>query len=118
VVRYGVAAGETLVPSDAGGPRRAERPAPVLVVSTDGFNAIDSWRSVIVIPCSTSDRQRARGPTAVPLRKGAGGLRKGSVAVCHQITTLDRDKLITRWGALGADDLAAVEAGILAALDL
>lgn len=91
---------------------------PVMVVSNDGFNEIDGWRSVIVIPCSTSDKQRARGPTAVPLRKGAGGLRKSSVAVCHQITTLDRDKLITRWGALGAEDLAAVEQGLLAALDL
>ena len=31
---------------------------------------------------------------------------------------LDRAKLVTRWGALGAEDLAAVEQGILAALDL
>ena len=91
---------------------------PVVVISSDGFNEVAAWRSVVVIPCSTSDKQRARGPTAVPLRKGAGGLRKGSVAVCHQITTLDREKLVTRWGALGAEDLAAVEAGLIAALDL
>jgi mRNA interferase MazF len=91
---------------------------PVLVISNDGFNEIDSWRSVVVVPCSTSDKQRARGPTAVPLKKGAGGLRKGSVVVCHQVTTLDRDKLVTRWGALDADELAAVEAGLRAALDL
>ena len=26
---------------------------PVLVISSDGFNAINGWRSVIVIPCST-----------------------------------------------------------------
>jgi mRNA interferase MazF len=91
---------------------------PVLVISNDGFHEIDSWRSVVVVPCSTSDKQRARGPTAVPLKKGAGGLRKGSVVVCHQVTTLDRDKLVTRWGALDADELAAVEAGLRAALDL
>ena len=64
------------------------------------------------------DKQRARGPTAVPLKKGAGGLRKGSVVICHQITTLDRDKLVTRWGTLDGDELAAVEAGLRAALDL
>jgi mRNA interferase MazF len=91
---------------------------PVLVISNDGFNEIESWRSVVVVPCSTSDKQRARGPTAVPLKKGAGGLRKGSVAVCHQVTTLDRDKLVTRWGTLDAQELAAVEAGLRAALDL
>jgi mRNA-degrading endonuclease toxin of MazEF toxin-antitoxin module len=90
----------------------------VLVISNDGFNEIEAWRSVVVIPCSTSDKQRARGPTAVPLKKGAGGLRKPSVAVCHQVTTLDRAKLVARWGALAAEDLAAVERGILAALDL
>lgn len=91
---------------------------PVIVLSNDGFNAIPMWRSVIVIPFSTSDRQRARGPTAVPLKKGAGGLRKGSVALCHQITTLDRGKLISRWGSLGAEELASVEDGIRAAIDL
>jgi len=91
---------------------------PVLVISNDGFNEIEAWRSVVVVPCSTSDKQRARGPTAVPLKKGAGGLRKGSVAVCHQVTTLDRDKLVTRWGTLDADELAAVEDGLRAAMDL
>jgi len=91
---------------------------PVLVISSDGFNEIETWRSVVVVPCSTSDKPRARGPTAVPLKKGAGGLRKGSVAVCHQVTTLDRDKLVTRWGALDTDELAAVEEGLRAALDL
>lgn len=91
---------------------------PVLVISSDGFNEIESWRSVVVVPCSTSDKQRARGPTAVALRKGAGGLRKSSVAVCHQLTTLDRAKLVSRWGTLDAEDLRAVERGILAALDL
>ena len=90
----------------------------MLVISNDGFNEIDAWRSVVVVPCSTSDKQRVRGPTSVPLKKGAGGLRKGSVVVCHQITTLDRDKLVTRWGALDADELAAVEDGLRAALDL
>jgi mRNA interferase MazF len=91
---------------------------PVVVLSNDGFNAIPTWRSVVVVPCSTSDKQRARGPTAVALKRGAGGLRKGSVALCHQITTVDRAKLVARWGALDADELAAVEDGLRAALDL
>jgi mRNA interferase MazF len=90
----------------------------VLVISNNGFNEIESWRSVVVVPCSTSDNQRARGPTAIPLKKGAGGLRRSSVVVCHQITTLDRDKLLTRWGMLDTHELAAVEDGLRSALEL
>lgn len=62
--------------------------------------------------------QARRGPTAVPIPGGAGGLRGDGIAVCHQLITLDRAKLTRRLGALPVDVLAAVEAGIKAALDL
>jgi mRNA interferase MazF len=91
---------------------------PVIVLSHDGFNEIPSWQSVIVIPCSTSGAQRRRGPTAVFLTAGTGGLPEDSVAVCHQITTLDRSKLTRRLGALPASALRAVEEGLRAAVDL
>lgn len=91
---------------------------PVIVVSHDGFNEIAAWRSVIVVPCSTSEHQRRRGPTAVPLPPGAGGLKDSCVALCHQITTLDRSKLAQRLGTLDGPDLRAVEEGIRAAVDL
>lgn len=91
---------------------------PVVVLSNDGFNAIQTWQSIMIVPFSTSDRQRARGPTAVALKKGAGGLRRSSVALCHQLTTLDRAKLVEKWGSLSATELALVEDGVRAALDL
>ena len=91
---------------------------PVLVVSHDSFNRVTAWQSVMVVPLTTSAAQARRGPTAVPIPDGAGGLHGDGVAVCHQITTLDRTKLIRRLGALPADVLAAVELGIKAALDL
>ena len=91
---------------------------PVLVVSHDSFNRVTAWQSVMVVPLTTSAAQARRGPTAVPIPYGAGGLRGDGVAVCHQITTLDRTKLSRRLGALPADVLAAVELGIKAALDL
>lgn len=40
------------------------------------------------------------------------------VAVCHQITTLDRSKLTLRIGALPAAFLRAVEEAIQSAIDL
>lgn len=91
---------------------------PVIVMSNDGFNLIPSWRSIIVVPVSTSRAQARRGPTAVPLPAAATGLRYESVAVCHQVTTLDRGKLSARAGVLPAAVLASVEAGLKAALDL
>jgi mRNA interferase MazF len=91
---------------------------PVIVVSHNGFNETPGWRSVIVVPCSTSQSQKRRGPTAVALTEGTGGLPADCVALCHQITTLDRSKLTQRIGALPEPDLLAVEDGIKAAVDL
>ena len=91
---------------------------PVIVVSHDGFNQTPGWRSVIVVPLSTSLSQRQRGPTAVALSKGIAGLSRDGIALCHQVTTLDRDKLSRRIGTLPAAAINAVEAGLKAALSL
>lgn len=91
---------------------------PVIVVSHDGFNMTEGWRSIIVVPVSTSSAQGKRGPTAVLLPRGTGGLRHESIALCHQVTTLDRAKLTRRLGILPAPLLAQVEDGLLAALDI
>lgn len=98
--------------SEQGGTR------PVIVVSHDAFNESPGWRSVIVVPVSTSAAQAGRGPTAVPLPKGVGGLRSQSVALCHQVTILDRAKLTRRLGMLPAAVLAAVVEGLRIAQDL
>ena len=91
---------------------------PVIVLSHDAFNEAPTWQSIIVIPCSTSGAQRRRGPTAVFLAAGTGGLSEDSVALCHQITTLDRSKLTRKIGSLPEPALRAVEGGLRAAVDL
>lgn len=90
----------------------------MVVVSNDGFNITPGWRSIIVVPVTTSARQAARGPTAVPLAKGAGGLRDDSTALCHQVTTLDRGKLTQCFGSLDGEQMLHIEAGLKAAMDL
>jgi mRNA interferase MazF len=100
----------------SGSEQRGRR--PVIVVSNDGFNLTPSWRSAIVVPISTSPNQARRGPTAIALPAGAGGLPRESVALCHQVTTLDRAKLTERLGGLPATVLAAVDGGLRAALNL
>lgn len=91
---------------------------PVVVISHDVFNQARGWRSIIVVPLSTSTVQARRGPSAVPLRRGAAGLTKESVALCHQVTTLDRAKLTQRIGALSPTELSEIENGLKAAIDL
>lgn len=91
---------------------------PVVLLSNDGFNRIAAWRSVIVIPFSTSGRQAKRGPTAVLIPASFSGLSEDSVALCHQVTTLDRSKLSTKIGTLSATLMEAVEIGIKIALGL
>jgi mRNA interferase MazF len=91
---------------------------PVIILSHDGFNQTPTWRSIIVVPLSTSPKQAGRGPTAVPMKAGTAGLDRDGVALCHQITTLDRSKLAEKIGHLPPSALRAVEDGIRAALDL
>jgi mRNA interferase MazF len=91
---------------------------PVIILSHDAFNQTVSWRSIIVIPVSTSSRQARRGPTVVLLSAGTGGLAANCAAICHQVTTLDRAKLTEQIGTLPAEMLAAVEKALLAAMDI
>lgn len=91
---------------------------PVVIISHDGFNLTPTWRSVVVVPISTSPTQASRGPTVVAIAKGIGGLNKDSVALCHQVTTLDRIKLTGYLGNLPLEILKQVEEGLKSALDL
>lgn len=91
---------------------------PVIIVSHDAFNQTHGWRSIIVVPVSTSARQAGRGPSAVPLSQEIFSPGSSSVALCHQVTTLDRRKLTQLIGKLTAGDLRQVEIGLKSAMDL
>jgi mRNA interferase MazF len=91
---------------------------PVIVISHDSLNQTASWRSVIVVPISTSQRQGRRGLTAIALQAGSAALTRDSVALCHQVTTVDKSKLSQFIGALPASALREVEEGLRVALDL
>jgi mRNA interferase MazF len=91
---------------------------PVIVVSHDGFNQTAGWKSIIVVPISTSASQGRRGPTVVELPSGLAGLPKASFAVCHQVTTLDRAKLSRKLGTLSLEALQRVGEALKASMDL
>jgi len=91
---------------------------PVVVLSHDSFNETPTWRSVIVVPLTTSESQAKRAPTAIEIPAGAAGLKKRGVALCHQVTTLDRSKLTKLVGVLSAELMRDVRGGLMAAMDL
>ena len=91
---------------------------PVIILSHDAFNQAAGWRSIIVIPVSTSSNQAKRAPTVVPLAAGTAGLASDCSAICHQITTLDRAKLADRIGQLPKELLVSIEKALLAAVDI
>lgn len=90
----------------------------VILLSHDGFNQTPGWRSVIVVPISTSASQGRRGPTVVEIPARTAGLPKSSLALCHQMTTLDRAKLTQKSGTLPPAILREIEIGLKAAMDL
>ena len=73
---------------------------------------------MIVVPVSSPLSQAHRGPTVVPLAAGIGGLAQESVALCHQVTTLDRSKLDALLGSLTVTQLREVEEGLRIALGM
>ena len=91
---------------------------PVVIISNDGFNLTQNWRSIIVVPLSTSTSQALRTQTAVMIPQGEAGLSQDSVALCHQVTTLDRSKLKNRLGELTQAKVLEIERGLKAAMDL
>ncbi|MEX2534399.1 MAG: type II toxin-antitoxin system PemK/MazF family toxin [Trueperaceae bacterium] len=100
----------------SGSEQRGRR--PVIVVSHDSLNQIPSWRSVVIVPLTTSTRQAERGPSAIPIAAGEGGLEQLSVALCHQVTTLDRRKFGECIGFLPDEIMRNLNRGLVAALDL
>ena len=55
----------------SGSEQRGRR--PVVVISHDAFNQTPGWRSIIVVPLSTSVAQAGRGPSAVLLSQSQPG---------------------------------------------
>lgn len=87
---------------------------PCIVVSTDAFNLVRGWRSITVIPLTSSPRWLEESHTTVIFTPGEANLPKKCAALAHQITTIDRAKLGDRKvGSLSSEMMKAVETAIL-----
>jgi mRNA-degrading endonuclease toxin of MazEF toxin-antitoxin module len=92
---------------------------PGIVVSHDSFNSVPGWQSITVIPLTTSPRWLRPSPTTVTFRKGECGLPKECAALAHQITTIDRSKVLApALGRVAGQKLRDVDEAIRNYLDL
>ncbi|HEY0084128.1 MAG TPA: type II toxin-antitoxin system PemK/MazF family toxin [Pyrinomonadaceae bacterium] len=79
---------------------------PVLVISETSLN--DVLPVVNVLPITSRKSGRRIYPNEVLLPGGAAGLTVESIALCYQIRTLDKRRLLRMFGTL--DDLSLREA--------
>jgi mRNA interferase MazF len=78
---------------------------PVLVVSEDVFNAGPA-DLVIVLPITSTLRPI---PSHVRLQSPEGGLKTESAVLCEAIRSISKDRLLSRWGTIGAERMKRIE---------
>lgn len=89
---------------------------PAIIVSRDAINA--NLNIVVVVPCTTYRPTTRLHPGRVLLRAPDGGLNVDSVALCEQVRTVAKARLLRRREAISDQALAQVERGLLITLDL
>ena len=77
---------------------------PCVVMSITPFNK--QFKTVGVIPLSTS--AKAHAPVSVSVPSAV----EFSVALCYQLRTVDKVRLLKRTGELSVADMAAIEAAV------
>lgn len=79
------------------------RTRPVLVISEDDLNAI--LNCVNIIPITTRKPKRLVYPNEVLLPESIGGLPSESIALCHQIRTIDKHRLAQEYGEVKDEEI-------------
>lgn len=90
---------------------------PFLIVSHDAFNTNERWTKVMAVHLTTVVRAGA-ARWEVQLPRGAGGMRKASVAKCAEVYTLFKDELDEPLGTLPRELMGHVDAALALALAL
>jgi mRNA interferase MazF len=68
---------------------------PCVVVSHNLFSDNRRWGSVTVVPLTSAERWQRPSPTTVLFAMGECNLPRASAALAHQVTTLDKSKIIS-----------------------
>ena len=99
-----------------GGPAGSEPKfsRPAVIIQSDDFERLNT---LIVVP-TTSQLRRASQSGSVRIKAGIGGLQEDSVALCHQLTCLDRSRLVEKLGELRQEELSEIEIAVAYVLGL
>ena len=89
---------------------------PVIIVSRDAINS--NLGIVVVVPCTTLRSTTRLHPGRIVLHTPDGGLSVDSVALCEQVRTIAKARLLRHRGTLSPRTVAQVERGLLIVLDL
>lgn len=98
----------------AGGPNYAGKPRPVLILQDDAFA---ETASVTICPLTTHALDAPLFRVAIE-PSGGNGLRETSYAMADKVTTVARERLGERLGALPATAMAPVTRAVMLFLGL
>jgi mRNA interferase MazF len=86
---------------------------PCIIVSHHAFSDNPRWRSLTVVPVTSAQRWQRTSPTTVLFQPGDGNLRRACAALAHQVTTLDKSKIVApAVGKLAPQKMAELEAAL------
>lgn len=88
---------------------------PALVVSTDVLN--DSSDAAMVVYLSSSARKRT-GPTHVQLAPASSNDGKATMALCEQVHTVDRSRLVRRLSKASRAEMEAIDDALTLSLSI
>ncbi|MFH1564224.1 MAG: type II toxin-antitoxin system PemK/MazF family toxin [Nitrospirota bacterium] len=89
---------------------------PALIIQNDVINRTRFGTVVILAISKLSDVKR-RGILNIEIKKGEGGLTMDSVVKCHQIYTIDVNRLMKRFGKLNEKYMQQIEDAVKIVLD-
>ena len=87
---------------------------PCIIVSVDTFTSNPRWGSITVVPLTASAKWQRSSPMTVLFQAGESNLPKDCAALAHQITTLDKSKVVgPAIGRLSASKMMELEAALV-----
>jgi mRNA interferase MazF len=89
---------------------------PCIVVQNDIGNRFSS--TTIVVPLTDAAHIKKAFPVYVLIRKGDGGLKKDSFALCDQIRVVDQQRFRGVYGTLAPAKMNAVDRALKVSLSL